>query len=145
LAERDTYRFFAGLDSRGAPRWSEDIAQRQPVFSDRENGVMRTAVTYNAGLDRYLLVTQQRTVQRGGYIGIYESDTPWGPWRTVVFDDAWELGLQEGYKSVYWNFSNKWTSDDGRRSALIYTGPGPDNFGVVVAEFELAPGQVPAP
>ena len=141
LADRAAWEFFSGLDSRGLPTWNADVARREPVFRDPGNGVMRTAVNYNAGLGRYLLVTQQRTVQRGGYIGIYESDAPWGPWRTVLFDDAWKVGLQEGYKSVYWNFSNKWTSEDGRRSALIYTGPGPDNFGVVVAEFEVVPNR----
>ncbi|MEX2124957.1 MAG: DUF4185 domain-containing protein [Woeseia sp.] len=136
LANRDAYEFFNGLDSRGTPTWTSDIGDRAPVFSDPEDGVMLTSVTYNAGLDRYLLITQQRTHKRGGYIGIYEGPAPWGPWHTVLFEDAWNVGLQKGEKSVYWNFSNKWTSADGTDSALVYTGPGPDNFGAVMAEFE---------
>lgn len=138
LAERAAYEFFTGLDSRGIPGWSSDISERAPVFSDPENGVMLTSVTYNAGLGRYLLVTQQRSIEPGGYIGIYESGAPWGPWNTVLFEDAWALGLQNGEHSVFWNFSNKWTSADGMRSVLVYTGPSADNFGAVAAEFETA-------
>jgi hypothetical protein len=140
LAERSAYEFFTGLDSRGVPAWTGDIGARAPVFSDAENGVMLTSVTYNAGLDRYLLVTQQRSIEPGGYIGIYESAAPWGPWTRVLFEDAWELGLQNGRHSVFWNFSNKWTSADGRRAALVYTGRGADNFGVVVAELDTGQG-----
>lgn len=136
LDDRSAYEFFSGLDSRGLPTWTDDIGARSPVFSDPENGVARTSVTYNAGLGRYLLVTQHRTWTRGGYIGIYESGNPWGPWNKVLFENAWKLGLQHGEKAVYWNFSNKWTSADGKRSALVYTGPSGDNFGVVMAEFE---------
>lgn len=136
MDDRSAYEFFSGLDSRGSPQWSSDVADRKPAFRDAENGVMRTSVTYNAGLDRYLLITQQRTTKRGGYIGIYEAPAPWGPWHTVLLENAWKVGLQDGEKSVYWNFSNKWTSPDGKQSVLVYTGPGPDNFGAVVAEFE---------
>ena len=136
MANQGAYEFFGGLDSRGTPRWTADIGKRKPVFSDPEDGVMRTSVTYNAGLNRYLLVTQQRTTKKGGYIGIYEGPAPWGPWHTVLFENAWKAGLQTGHKSVYWNFSNKWTSADGTRSALVYTGPGHDNFGAVMATFE---------
>jgi hypothetical protein len=136
LADRAAYEFFAGLDSRGAPSWTSDVLKRTPVFMDATNGVMHTSVTYNAGLGRYLLTTQQRTHRRGGFIGIYESAAPWGPWHKVLFEDAWEIGLQNGSNSIYWNFSNKWTSADGLRSALVYTGRGPDNFAVVMAEFD---------
>lgn len=141
LANRSAYEFFSGLDFAGTPSWTKEVEDRSPVFSDPENGVMRTSVTYNAGLGRYLLITQQRTTKKGGYIGIYESGAPWGPWNIVLFQDAWKIGLQTGEKSVFWNFSNKWTSADGTRAALVYTGRGSDNFGVVMAEFETAPGQ----
>ncbi|WP_308366780.1 MULTISPECIES: hypothetical protein [unclassified Microbulbifer] len=63
--------------------------------------MMRTSVTFNAGLGRYLLITQQGTQERGGFIGIYESEAPWGPWAKVLFEDPWELGLQNGTNTVY--------------------------------------------
>ncbi|TNG01451.1 MAG: DUF4185 domain-containing protein, partial [Gammaproteobacteria bacterium] len=135
MAKRDRYEFFAGINDQGQASWSKDVDQRSSVFSDA-NGVMRTSVSYNEGLQRYLLITQQVSrFQKNGHIGIYEAEQPWGPWRTVLFASPWELGLQTGNKSVYWNFSNKWSSKDGRQFSLVYTGPGSDNFGVVRGQF----------
>jgi hypothetical protein len=134
---RDQYEFFAGFDSKNEPVWSKDVNSRSAVFSD-PNGVMRTSVSYNPGLKRYLLITQQITRMTDGYIGIYESKAPWGPWRKVIFENAWDIGLQNGKKNVFWNFSNKWSSPDGRRFTLVYTGRGSDNFGAVAGEFILA-------
>jgi hypothetical protein len=135
LAVREAYEFFAGMDSHGQPLWSRDIDRRGSVFSD-PHGVMRTSVTYNAGLGRYLLITQQISRYREtGHIGIYEAEQPWGPWYTVLFASPWELGLQNDAKSVFWNFSNKWSSPDGKQFTLVYTGPGNDNFGVVKGHF----------
>jgi len=138
IGSRARYEFFAGFDAQNQPLWSPDPDRRQGVFVD-VNGVMRTSVSYNAGLGRFLLITQQISrFRERGYIGIYESVNPWGPWRTVLFASPWRLGLQTGEKSVYWNFSNKWNSADGKRFALVYTGPGADNFGVVQGRFILA-------
>lgn len=135
LADRSAYEFFAGFDSTGSPAWTTTLDERQPVFRDAKNGIMKTSVTWNAGLRRYFLITQQRQRWQGGYIGIYESTEPWGPWSTVLFENAWKIGLQDGIKSVYWNFSNKWTSRNGRCTALVYTGPSEDNFGMVMVEL----------
>jgi hypothetical protein len=130
LVQADAYEFFAGFDENKQPLWTDDVAEREPVFSDHANGVMRTSVSYNPGLDRYLLITQQvdRYREKNGHIGIYDAPEPWGPWTPVLFENAWETGLQSGRgrsgtrKTVYWNFSNKWLSDDGLRFVLVYTG-----------------------
>ena len=135
LSQQEAYEYFAGFDEKGLPKWDDAPEMREPVFSDK-HGVMRTSVTYNAGLKRFLLTTQQ--VSRypdDGHIGVYESINPWGPWKTVLFDNAWDLGLQSGRKNVYWNFSNKWTSLDGLSFTMVYTGPGPDNFGLINGKF----------
>jgi hypothetical protein len=135
MAVRERYEYFSGIDTNGLATWIRDIDQRSSVFSDA-NGIMRTSVTYNAGLQRYLLVTQQVSrFKKDGHIGIYEATEPWGPWRTVLFESPWEMGIQTGEKSVYWNFSNKWSSKDGKQTAMIYTGPSGDNFGVVQGRF----------
>jgi hypothetical protein len=132
---RERYEFFSGIDASGQATWTTDIDQRSSVFSDI-NGIMRTSVTYNSGLRRYLLVTQQVSrFKKDGHIGIYEAPEPWGPWRTVLFDSPWKLGIQKGDKTVYWNFSNKWSSKDGKQFTMIYTGPSGDNFGVVQGRF----------
>ena len=138
MENRNRYEFFTVLDERGDPSWSKDVNQRGSVFRDA-NGVMRISANYNNGLQSYFLITQQVTrFRENGHIGIYEAEQPWGPWRTVLFANPWELGLQTGKKSVYWNFSNKWTSKDGKRFSLVYTGPGSDSFGVVSGRFVIA-------
>jgi hypothetical protein len=143
LSDQSTYEFFTGLDASGNPTWTSDIDSRAPVFEDPVNGVMRTSVSYNAGLGRYLLITQQINRFRNSdfHIGVYEAPEPWGPWHTILFENA-ELvgpGLNTGKKTVFWNFSNKWLSPDGKNFVLVYTGPGADQWGTVEGTFLTAP------
>jgi len=144
LATASAYEYFAGLDGSGNPTWSGNVQDRRPVFSDAANGVMRTSVSYNAGLGRYLLTTQQvdRNQSGGARIGIYDAPEPWGPWTTVLYADPWSIGLQDGTKTVYWNFSNKWLSADGLRFVMVYTGPGDDEWGTIEGSF-APPDAVP--
>jgi hypothetical protein len=139
LDQLSAYEYFTGLDGSDNPTWSANLADRTPVFADAANGVMRTSVSYNAGLGRYLLITQQvdRNKAGGARIGIYDAPEPWGPWTTVLYEDPWAIGLQNGSKTVYWNFSNKWLSADGRQFVLVYTGPGSDQWGTVEGTFTL--------
>ena len=34
ISDIDAYEFFAGLDEANNPIWTQDIAQRKPVFED---------------------------------------------------------------------------------------------------------------
>lgn len=141
FSQKAAYEFFAGLDDSGNPMWTSDILDRRPVFSDAENGVMRTSVSYNAGLKRYILTTQQVSRLKSGnaHIGIYDAPEPWGPWTTVLFDSPWDLGLQTQSKTVFWNFSNKWLSADGKRFVMVFTGTSEDNFGTLEGDFLTDP------
>ncbi|RME14906.1 MAG: DUF4185 domain-containing protein [Bdellovibrio sp.] len=135
------YEYFTGFDSNNQPTWSKNLSDRKPVFQDPNNGNMRTSISYNAGLKRYLLITQQvnRFASNNYHIGVYEAPEPWGPWKTVLFNNPQNVGpgLNTGPKTVYWNFSNKWLSPDGRHFVLVYTGPGPDEWGTVEGDFIL--------
>lgn len=143
LASKSSYEYFAGM-AGGSPQWSSSASDRQPVFQDDVNGVMRISVSYNAGLRRYILVTQQVSRFRTSdyHIGIYEAPEPWGPWRTVVFGNASTVGpsLNNDSKTVYWNFSNKWLSVDGRDFVMVYTGDGRDEWGTVEGSFIVGSG-----
>ena len=135
------YEYLAGF-SNGQPVWTANLQQRVPVFEDTVNGAMRTSVSYNAGLQRYLLVTQQvsRFRDKNYQIGIYEAPEPWGPWSTVLMtnpDSGIPGRLNTGHKTVYWNFSNKWLSADGRDFVMVYTGDGPDEWGTVEGSFQV--------
>ncbi len=149
LDDKNSYEYFAGVDANNNPTWSLSPADREPAFRDDANGIMRTSVSFNAGLRRYLLTTQQ--VNRFGtddyHIGVYEAPEPWGPWRTVLFENPSDVGpgLNTGSKTVYWNFSNKWLSRDGREFVMVYTGPGPDQWGTVEGRFVTSSAVVAAP
>ncbi len=139
ITDISAYEFFTGVNSRNQPSWTSDIVARKPVFNDPVNGIMRTSVSYNPGLDRYLLVTQQVSRVRDDdfHMGIYDSPTPWGPWTTVEFANAEALGLISAnyWKTVFFNFSNKWLSNDGKSFVMIYTDE--DNWASVEGEFLL--------
>ncbi|MBE9516069.1 MAG: fibronectin type III domain-containing protein, partial [Proteobacteria bacterium] len=149
ISNQSSYEFYAGADANGTPVWSTNLNSRQPVFTDATNGVMRTSVSYNPGLGRYILTTQQvNRFQTSDYhIGVYEASEPWGPWKTVLFENASVPGpgLNTGAKTVYWNFSNKWLSQDGKNFVMVYTGPGPDNWGTVEGRFLTGAGDTTAP
>ena len=135
LDNKTNWNFYAGKG-----KWSSDKTQRKAVFTDSKKGIMRTSAIYNIGLKRYILTTQHvsRFGIENGYIGIYESRYPWGPWRTVLLKNAWDTGIQikdKKYKTVYWNFSPKWMSRDGKKFVMVYTGAGSDEWGTVEGTF----------
>lgn len=144
LSNKAAYKFFAGLDQGGNPLWTSSLSNRKPAFEDSVNGVQRTSVSYNEGLGRYFLITQQisKNKNSNGHIGIYDAPEPWGPWTTVLFENAWTLGLQTYYRNVYWNFSNKWLSSDGKDFVLVYTGQG-DEWGTIEGTFTVNDDPLP--
>jgi CubicO group peptidase (beta-lactamase class C family) len=117
ILERAAYEFFIGFNESGLPRWTNDLAQRQPIFEHRR-GCCRSAMTYNAGLKRYLWC---QTLPgdagfRGGF-GIYDAPQPWGPWTTVYFTDDWDVGPGETC-----SIPTKWMSTDGKTTHLVFSG-----------------------
>lgn len=49
------------------------------------------SVSYNAGLKRYLLITEHTETHRGN-MGIFDAPHPWGPWTTVCYQEKWGEG-----------------------------------------------------
>jgi len=121
LMDRAAYRFFAGRGADGAPRWSADVAEREPVFED-PNGARLPSAIYNPGLRRYFLATN--FAPRGaGNMAVFDAPEPWGPWTTVLYDRAFGSGrIDPGV--FYMNFAPKWWSDGGRGFVLVFTGGG---------------------
>lgn len=121
VAERDVYEFFAGLDTNTRPQWSSDLSQRKPIFTD-PCGTQRIAITYNAGLKRYLLTTSHRPAgsqaTHTAALGVFDAPEPWGPWTTVFYDSHWS-GTNRTY---HHKFPTKWMSPDGRTLWLLYSG-----------------------
>ena len=145
LMEKDAWQFFNQLTATGQPTWSDDIEKRGGVFHN-EGASLRSAMTYNAGLGRYLWWQQVPQpvghADRGdtrfdGGFAIYDAPKPWGPWTTAYFTSKWDVGPGE-----HGDFPSKWMSDDGRTAWLVFSGD--DAFSVRQATFvvdDLSPSR----
>jgi hypothetical protein len=139
LTARASWEFFARLDDGGQPVWTRDFAKRGTVFEHR-GACLRSAMTYNAPLKRYLWwqqlpqppgVTNDRGDTRftGGF-AVYDAPEPWGPWTTAYFTGEWDVGPGE-----HADFPSKWMSPDGRKLHLVFSGD--DYFSVRAVELKL--------
>lgn len=136
IMNRNAYEFFNGSVSN--PSWTSDIGGRTSVFTF-DGGVNRLDVSYNAGIGRYLLTMRSRA--RGGgvnHFSIYEAPEPWGPWKTVYFEE------NAGTSNTGWgevaHIPTKWISSDGKTIHIVYAGD--DSFSVKRADLTIS-GTVP--
>lgn len=119
VMRRHSYEFFAGLDVNSEPTWTNDLADRSPVFEDRNGVGWNVSVSFNPGLNRYVLATEH-TQSFQGNLGIFDAPEPWGPWTTVGYYYNWE----DFSSTFFWNFSNKWLSSNGKDFTIVFTGTG---------------------
>ena len=118
LRQREAYEYFKGFAAEQKPAWTKDIAARSGVFTC-PRGCYRSAVTYNAGLRRYLWSqTLPGTDARfeGGF-AVYDAPEPWGPWTRAYATGRWDVGPGESS-----SFPTKWMSADGRTVHLVFSG-----------------------
>lgn len=138
ILDRAAYEFFAGLDERSEPRWAAEIEAKRPVFEDPNGVGWNVSVACNAGLGRYLLATEHGRTHRG-FIGVFDAPEPWGPWTTVLYNNAWGEG-HVPLNTFYWSFPTKWMSDDGLGFTLLFTGREEnDSFNAVRGRFTRQP------
>ena len=81
----DGTRYFTGLDSAGAPKWSDREADATPIV---RNGTMGDlSVTWSPDPGLWLMTYDSRPPAPRGIEFAY-SPTPWGPWSDpqVIFD-----------------------------------------------------------
>jgi putative membrane-bound dehydrogenase-like protein len=130
ILDREAYQFFESLGPDNKPRWTVDIAKTGAAFTHLGR-CYRSAVTYNAGLKRYLwcqIIPGKDTRFEGGF-GVYEAPEPWGPWSTVYFTEKWDVGPGETA-----SFPTKWMNDDGKTLHLVFSGE--DSFSVRKATLQ---------
>jgi hypothetical protein len=136
IRNRQSYEFFQRLDAGRQPVWTRDISGRGAVFS-HAGKCYRGSLSYNAGLRRYLwcqTLPGSDARFRGGF-AIYDAPEPWGPWTTVSYTEAWDVGPGESS-----SFPTKWMSLDGQTVYLVFSGD--DCFSVRKATI-LLHGTVP--
>lgn len=135
LRHKARYEFFAGQGDDGTPRWTDDVAQRRPVFSNPGN-CLRSSVTYNPGIQRYLWWQQLPGSIEGidtrfeGGFAVYDAPEPWGPWTTAYHTERWDVGPGETG-----TFPSKWIRDGGRTLHLVFSGD--DHFSIRRARLRL--------
>ena len=122
--DRKAWEFFAG-DVKKEPRWSKQVADREPVLRDTRRVYEQTystnrvsdlsvlsqgGVTYVPGLDRYIYTSWTEYT-----FEFYESPTPWGPWKHFLSKDfggyPWDQNQHGGYATT---IPSKFMSDDGK-------------------------------
>ncbi len=130
IESKQAYEFFAGVDESGVPRWTSVPGERRPVWQDADNGTHRIAVSYNPGLKRYLLTTI--AIDRKGWMSIYDTPEPWGPWTHVHTEHNPE---RWGTLTIIFTFVNKWLSADGRDFVLVHTKD--DRWATIEGRFQL--------
>ncbi len=104
------YQYFSGTPF--APAWKTGKTGSSVIFTDLA-GVVRPSMTYNAGLNRYLLAVAHSSSTTAGAnkMGLFEAPNPWGPWRTVSYVDNF-LGIAGG-RFYGMHFPAKWQADAG--------------------------------
>ena len=134
IAELGAYEWYAGES-----RWTAQFDLKKPAFHDPAGYIWHVGVTYDASLGRYLLTKPHFTSgddravlnaadSRVGSFGLFESETPWGPWRTVHYQDDF---LDALVKFSYF-IPGPWISADGRTFWLAFSGwPEYDNFNLI--------------
>ena len=145
IIDHAAWEFFVRQDEQGRPVWSDNVNQRGAVFEHRD-ACLRSAITYIAGLKRYLwwqaIPQPPGQPDRGdtrfeGGFGIYDAPEPWGPWTTAFFTAQWDTGPGE-----HGDFPSKWISEDGHTLHLVFSGD--DHFCVRKATLKPREPATPA-
>jgi CubicO group peptidase (beta-lactamase class C family) len=122
IKERAAYEFFQGLNGLAGPIWTKEIQDRAAVFVNPQK-CYRSGISFNAALKRYLwcqilpFSKDERGPRFQGGFGIYDAPQPWGPWTTVFYTAAWDVGPGETS-----SFPTKWMSADGKTCHLLFSG-----------------------
>lgn len=167
LTKRQAYRFFAGHDAAGRPRWSADIAERRPVHTFPRGWVNSVnlfpgdlvveswlpSVVYNPGLGLYMMASAGIGVADDGiefgkpsYLGLWVADRPTGPWRQIHEDTAWTPGGDPQARAYAPQIAPGWIAPDGKSFWLVWPDlKGMREFGEHEGELEaeVAKGATP--
>lgn len=142
LGHKTAYEYFTGDPQQP---WSRNASRKAPVFVDPGGVGWNVSAMYSPKLGRYLLMTEHWISFRGN-LGLFESENPWGPWRTVAYFSHWGKTLHapkgaDADTAFFWNFSPKWMAQSpSDEFSLVYTGIGKnsDSFNVIRGRFELS-------
>lgn len=123
------YQYWAGTTPCGNQKWSYNISDRAPAFTDPAGVWWGQRCWYHPVAQRYLLSIMRTETSDWG---IFDAPNPWGPWTTVAYYTDWN---GTNLKFCF-GFNEKWMSVDGTELYMIVSDS--DNFTVVKGTFTLA-------
>lgn len=137
IRTRTAYEYMSGLDANGAPQWSSDVTQAEPVFDDpgssEFNGATHFSVVYDAAIGRYLATVSHEGI---GQLGIFDAPEPWGPWTTVAYYSDW--GSFGAGEALIYAIPTPWMSTDGLRFWCAFSSTGSlDSFNLIAGRLTL--------
>jgi hypothetical protein len=139
VLDRGAYEYFVRRTDGGTDdgaEWSSDIADRGVVHTFPSGWVNRgvhpyawqPTVTYNPGLGVYILCNWATGpggdgvwFGRPSYLGLYQSETPWGPWEQFHEDTSWTPGGDAKARCYQPVIAPNWISEDGTSFWMIWT------------------------
>lgn len=118
LDQWSAYHYFSGIQRGNEPKWEKDPSLMSPIFFGREDATYfpYPVIIFNAGLKRYILSGCHGPM---GKIGLFESETPWGPWKTIYYSGNWGKLTKGEY--LGFEFPNKWASANGRKLGMVFS------------------------
>ena len=142
-----SWEFFAGNDTQGKPKWTNDFRSIRPLV-DWNNHVGNVSITYDPPLRKYLMaVTDGGNTISAFDTYLLEADQIGGPYRLVVYMKHF------GEQAYFVNFPSKFISADGRTLWMCYAAnftngnpnwpkhsanPPGSGYGMVLQEVRLA-------
>ncbi len=135
LMLESSWEFYAGT-SGGNPKWSRGRGRAEPVFTDPRGVGWAMSAHYVEQIDRVVLMTEHDK-SKSSRLGVFEAPRPWGPWRTVYYQE--HTGPTQPQDSAFhWGFLPNGFGRDGSFT-MSYTGVGKlDALNLVDGRFKLA-------
>jgi hypothetical protein len=133
LLKKESWEWYAGLDTRGNPLWSNDLNKREPVFED-PSGIKIVSGIHHKASGRFLL-SYSHTYTDGNF-GLFEAANPWGPWRVVAYEKNVEVFMppEPTWRVCTFQFAPKWWRNKGREFTLVFN-VGDDAWNTVDGEL----------
>lgn len=124
LDRLSAYEYFSGINESNQPVWKKDQSLMTPVLKGQKGRDYFSfpVIVYNSGLQQYILTDCHGKM---GKTGIFESKTPWGPWKTIYYSDHW--GNLNSGEYLGFEFPNKWASADGKKLGMVFSVYDSDN------------------
>ena len=131
IQDVSAWEWIAELKDPNHPRWTSNLQQAVPVFTD-DRRISLPDIVYIASIKRYVLLTwrlyKDYSPDDGTELTIYDAPHPWGPFTLVHHEAVWESVEMNPYCP---RIPLKWiqTSSDGVTGWLQFSGSWRKNSG----------------